>query len=93
MNIQEFEILKSLLHYPFINQRILASTSGYSLGKVNQSLKWLQQNEYLTADMKITEKTEQRLRQYRPKNAIILCRRNTVLRMIPYLGGAEGLTR
>ncbi|NLK39854.1 MAG: NTP transferase domain-containing protein [Clostridiales bacterium] len=82
MNIQEFEILKSLLHYPFINQRILASTSGYSLGKVNQSLKWLQQNEYLTADMKITEKTEQRLRQYRPKNAIILAA-GYGLRMIP----------
>ena len=82
MNIKEFKILKSLLHYPFINQRILASTSGYSLGKVNQSLKWLQQNEYLTADMKITEKTEQRLRQYRPKNAIILAA-GYGLRMIP----------
>ena len=39
MNLQEADILQTLIKESFINQRILAETSGHSLGVVNKSLK------------------------------------------------------
>ena len=47
MNIQEKDILNKLLEEPFVNQRILAEVSGYSLGTVNKSLKTLMTEGYI----------------------------------------------
>ena len=41
MNKQESDIMKILLREPFSNQRILAESSGHSLGVVNRSVKEL----------------------------------------------------
>ena len=41
MNVVESDILKSLLNKPFVNQRVLSEATGYSLGKVNETLKAL----------------------------------------------------
>lgn len=41
MNIQNYDIMKYLVENKFVNQRILAEELGYSLGSVNQVLKFL----------------------------------------------------
>ena len=39
MNIQECDILNSIISFTYTNQRKLAETSGHSLGVVNRSIK------------------------------------------------------
>ena len=41
LSIQESDVLSALYDEPFVNQRILAETSGHSLGVVNRSLRSL----------------------------------------------------
>ena len=53
MNKQESDILRTLFIEPFINQRILAETSGHSLGVVNRSLKTLIAEGYLTDEIQL----------------------------------------
>ena len=50
MNIIESDILKSLMNTPFVNQRVLSETTGYSLGKVNKTLKDLNAGGYLVPE-------------------------------------------
>ena len=47
MNIQEYDIMNEIAESGYENQRILTEKTGYSLGKVNQSLNELIQKEYL----------------------------------------------
>ena len=56
MNIYEADILKKLYKEPFINQRVLAESAGFSIGVVNKSLRQLAQEGYLNSDMQLTEK-------------------------------------
>ena len=56
MNLQESNILRTLLKEPFVNQRILAETSGHSLGIVNRSLRSLIEKGYLNEDAQLTGK-------------------------------------
>ncbi len=72
MNAQEKDILLAILQKPFINQRLLAETSGHSLGIVNRSIKNLMKEGYLEDDIKITAKAQQELALNAPKNAVIL---------------------
>ena len=58
MNIQEKDILNKLLEEPFVNQRILAEVSGYSLGTVNKSLKTLMTEGYIDEKAEITDKAK-----------------------------------
>ena len=72
MNIQEYDIMNEIAESGYENQRILTEKTGYSLGKVNQSLNELIQKEYLTKEYQLTEKAEAEFEKKAPKNAIIL---------------------
>ena len=48
MNIFEYDIMNKLFQKSYSNQRELAEDSGYSLGKVNQTIFHLQEEGYLT---------------------------------------------
>ena len=72
MNKQEGDIMNALLKEPFINQRILAETSGHSLGVVNRSIKELIKSGYLDEKMCPTLQIMTELKEKAPKNAIIL---------------------
>ena len=58
MNIQECDIMNDIARDGYENQRVLTERTGYSLGKVNQSLNALIKESYLTKDYAITEKSE-----------------------------------
>lgn len=72
MNKQESDILQSLLLKPFINQRILAESSGHSLGIVSRSIHSLIKQGYLNNHIQPTELAVQKYKNLAPKNAIIL---------------------
>lgn len=82
MNKQERDILNNIYREPFINQRILAETSGYSLGVTNRSIKKLAAAGYLDEDIKPTKKAKKELFHKKPKNAIILAA-GYGMRMVP----------
>jgi len=82
MNKQENDILNTLLKEPFINQRVLAETSGHSLGVVNRCLKELIKNGYVAENIQLTEKAVREYKAKAPKNAIILAA-GYGLRMVP----------
>ena len=72
MNIQEKDIVLTLLDHPFTNQRDLASQSGHSLGIVNRSLKNLKEEGYVTESYFLTEKSHKKLKMTAPDSAVIL---------------------
>ena len=82
MNIQDLDILLTLLKEPFANQRVLVKQTGYSLGTVNKSLKNLVQRGYLTETMSPTELAQELCRSRKPRNAIILAA-GIGMRMVP----------
>lgn len=82
MNKQQYDILKLLIEQPFKNQRELSQRSNYSLGLVNQSIKQLILEGYLTQDIQLTSKTNDFIKRNRPKRAVILAA-GFGLRMIP----------
>ena len=82
MNKQEADILNNLTIEPFINQRILSETSGYSLGIVNKSIKSLIKAGYLDNHISFTEKARKEFKDKAPKNAIILAA-GFGMRMVP----------
>lgn len=47
MNIQEYDLMNCIMKQDYVNQRILSEITGYSLGKVNSSLKKLTELGYL----------------------------------------------
>ena len=82
MNIQECDVLQTIVSHPYVNQRTLAQLSGHSLGIVNRSLKSLLKDGYLTPSMKPSIKAFTELDQKAPKNAIILAA-GFGMRMVP----------
>ena len=82
MNLQESDILRTLLYEPFINQRILSETSGHSLGVVNRSLRQLMDDGYLNEDAQLTGKAREEIKSKAPRNAIILAA-GFGMRMVP----------
>ena len=82
MNIIESDILKSLMNKPFVNQRVLSETTGYSLGKVNETLKDLNTEGYLNNLNQLTDKAESLIAKNSPKNAVILAA-GSGMRMVP----------
>ena len=82
MNIIESDILNELLLEPYINQRVLSATTGYSIGIVNQSLKNLEIENYLDQYMQPTMKAKQVVKDNSPRNAIILAA-GFGMRMVP----------
>ena len=82
MNIQSKDILKILNNEAFVNQRILAETSGFSLGTVNSSLKELIKDGYLNDKFNLTLKAIDLIKDNSPKRAIILAA-GFGMRMVP----------
>lgn len=82
MNKQQGDVLSFLLQEPFITQRVLAETTGYSLEAVNCSLKELIQMGYLNEELYPTLKARDELEINRPRRAIILAA-GFGMRMVP----------
>ena len=82
MNTYESEILEKLYETPFVNQRVLAESFGYSVGVINRSLKQLQKDGYLGDLGQLTEKGREEIRSRAPGNAIILAA-GFGMRMVP----------
>ncbi len=81
-NKQENDILKTLLSEPYINQRVLAETSGHSLGVVNRSVRHLIETGYLDDQIRPTLKAKQEYEAKAPRNAVILAA-GFGMRMVP----------
>lgn len=82
MNIQQSDVLNSLIVEPFINQRVLAEQCGHSLGIVNRSIKELIKDGYINDDIQPTKKAIKEYRAKAPRNAIILAA-GYGMRMVP----------
>ncbi|WP_289301442.1 NTP transferase domain-containing protein [Sporofaciens musculi] len=82
MNKQDYDIMNAIVKSPYLNQRELANRSGYSVGKVNSSLKVLLNHQYIDEDMHLTANAWKELREKKPKNAVILAA-GYGMRMIP----------
>ncbi|MER2027438.1 MAG: NTP transferase domain-containing protein, partial [Lachnospiraceae bacterium] len=82
MNLFESEILNKLYFEPFVNQRILAETTGCSVGAVNKALRQLTEAGYLDGQTQLTDKGRQEVRGKMPKSAIILAA-GFGMRMVP----------
>lgn len=82
MNLQEADVLRTIKKDTFINQRILAETSGHSLGVVNKSLKKLINDGYIDNNMRLTSLATQFFEDCKPRNAIILAA-GFGMRMVP----------
>ena len=82
MNIIKCDIMNELYCTPYISQRVLSDTTGYSLGKVNQTLALLQEEGYLTRKYGLTEKAQIERIKNKPQNAIILAA-GFGMRMVP----------
>lgn len=82
MNRQECDILLTLLNEPFLNQRILAESSDYSLGVINRTIKQLITNGYLNNKVQLTDKASKEIKANSPKNAVILAA-GFGMRMVP----------
>lgn len=82
MNVYNLDILNFLNNNDYISQRNLAEEIGYSLGKVNESLKDLISEGYLTEDHQLTDKAKERIQENKPKHAVILAA-GYGMRMVP----------
>lgn len=82
MNRQERDLVNVLSKEPFVNQRILAEQSGYSLGMVNRSLRELIEKGYLNDEIRLTNKAIDVIKEMSPRNAIILAA-GYGMRMVP----------
>lgn len=82
MNTYEKDILIKLNEDKYINQRILAQKTGYSLGTVNQTLKLLTKTGYIDELAMLTSKAQNEFEDKKPKRAIILAA-GFGMRMVP----------
>ena len=82
MNVYESEILEKLFFETFINQRILAASTGLSIGVVNRSLKQLAAEGMIDAHGQLTMKGRDEILRRAPRNAIILAA-GFGMRMVP----------
>lgn len=82
MNTCEYEVLSILKKKGYINQRVLAEESGYSVGAVNNAIKKLTSNGFIDSGCNLTEKAEAEFCRKAPKNAIILAA-GYGMRMVP----------
>ena len=82
MNVIYNDILKIIIENKCKNQREIVEASGYSLGKVNESVNYLIDNGYLNRDLSVSPKTIKLIDTSKPRNAIILAA-GYGMRMIP----------
>ena len=81
MNKQQLDILYSIWEYGGINQRVIAKNSGYSLGNVNQTIRLLSEEGFIS-EGSITDKTRNLLEKNKPQSAVILAA-GYGMRMVP----------
>lgn len=72
MNKRDLDVLLAIVRHGCTAQRELAAHCGCSLGGINASVKRLMQDGYITAQMQLTDKTEQLLCRCTPKRAVLL---------------------
>lgn len=82
MNVIDKRVLKKINQYGKISQRQLSDVCGFSLGKVNQSIQFLQKEEYIDEEWNLTEESTKLIDLYKPKKAIILAA-GLGMRMVP----------
>lgn len=82
MNIHELDVMNFLQNEGYINQRIVAESTHYSLGKVNEAIANLTEKDYLDDQMRLTEKAHQEIERKKPRNAVILAA-GFGMRMVP----------
>ena len=82
MNIQELDLMNALKNNGYTNQRILSKKTGYSLGKVNASIRSLMEQGYLDEKMLLTDMAETVFEERKPKSAVILAA-GVGMRMVP----------
>ncbi|MBQ6150468.1 MAG: NTP transferase domain-containing protein [Mogibacterium sp.] len=82
LSIQEADVLCALYKQEFINQRLLAESSGHSLGVVNKSIRGLTEKGFLDEHMAISEKGKALFLKNKPEKAIILAA-GYGMRMVP----------
>lgn len=82
MNVVDKRVLKKINQYGKISQRQLSDVCGFSLGKVNQSIQFLQKEEYMDEEWNLTEKSTKLIDLHKPKKAIILAA-GLGMRMVP----------
>ena len=82
MNVQDLTVLRALITEGFVNQRVLAETTGFALGSVNRSVRILAEEGFLDAEAVPTEKARALYAACRPRNAIILAA-GFGMRMVP----------
>lgn len=82
MNIQEMDIMNTLHRGHYSTQREISQASGYSLGKVNSSVRLLREDAYLDQEFSLTEKAKRLFDERRPRQAVILAA-GLGMRMVP----------
>lgn len=82
LNKQELDILRCLKHKEFTTQRVLSVDSGYSLGTVNKSLKFLKAENYIDVNCQLTDKALSLFERNKPIRAVILAA-GFGMRMVP----------
>lgn len=82
MNIYEYDVLNYIITKGYTNQRFIAESTGYSLGKVNKAVSKLTEEGYLNKQFKLTDKAHQEIKSKRPQRAIILAA-GYGMRMVP----------
>ena len=82
LNKQALDVLLCLNRERFSNQRILAESTGLSLGSVNKSLKILESNGLINEDITLTKSAKTLIKNNSPKRAIILAA-GFGMRMVP----------
>lgn len=80
MNIKEIEVLKKIKSG--VSQRELAEQLSVSLGKVNQIISKLKQENFIDENNNITLKTKNYFKKHHPQNAVILAA-GYGMRMVP----------
>lgn len=82
MNRSKQDILNKLMDEPFINQRMLVTQTGHSLGIINRSIKELISEGYLDEEIRPTNKAIMESKEKSPQSAIILAA-GFGMRMVP----------
>ena len=82
MNIYDAEIMNILRLHPFSSQRDLAAAAGFSVGRVNKSLRSLREAGLLGEDHSLTSAAEALFRARSPRRAVILAA-GFGMRMVP----------
>lgn len=72
MNVQEYNLMNYIMEQTYVNQRILSEITGYSLGKVNSSLKKLTELGYIDEKMQCTSKAYEELKEKNQKMQLYL---------------------